>query len=54
MLKTHFADDIPSLYRNLGKGLFEDVAVASGLGVQNRYVEWGTGLADFDNDGRRI
>ena len=25
LLKTHFADDIPALYRNLGKGLFEDV-----------------------------
>jgi hypothetical protein len=51
VLKTHFADDIPALYRNLGKGLFEDVAVASGLGVENRYVEWGTGLPDLDNDG---
>jgi len=52
LLKTHFADDVPALYRNLGKGLFEDVAVASGIGVQNRYVEWGAGLPDFDNDGR--
>jgi hypothetical protein len=51
LLKTHFADDIPSLYRNLGKGLFEDVAAAAGLGVENRYVEWGAGLADLDNDG---
>jgi enediyne biosynthesis protein E4 len=51
LVKTHFADDIPSLYRNLGKGLFEDVATAAGLNVQNRYVEWGAGLADFDNDG---
>jgi hypothetical protein len=51
VLKTHFADDIPSLYRNLGKGLFEDVAVSSGLAVENRYVEWGAGLPDLDNDG---
>jgi hypothetical protein len=51
VLKTHFADDIPSLYRNLGKGLFEDVAVAAGLGVENRFVEWGAGLPDLDNDG---
>jgi hypothetical protein len=51
LLKTHFADDIPSLYKNLGKGLFEDVAVSSGLAVENRYVEWGAGLADLDNDG---
>jgi enediyne biosynthesis protein E4 len=51
VLKTHFADDIPALYRNLGNGLFEDVATAWGLGVENRYVQWGAGLADFDNDG---
>jgi hypothetical protein len=52
VLKTHFADDVPALYRNLGKGQFEDVAVASGLNAQNRYVEWGAGFPDLDNDGR--
>jgi enediyne biosynthesis protein E4 len=51
LVKTHFADDIPALYRNLGKGLFEDTATSAGLNVQNRHVEWGAGLADFDNDG---
>jgi hypothetical protein len=51
LLKTHFADDIPALYRNLGRGQFEDVATASGLGVMNRYVEWGAGMPDLDNDG---
>jgi enediyne biosynthesis protein E4 len=51
LLKTHFADDIPALYRNLGRGQFEDVAVAAGLGVMNRYVEWGAGMPDLDNDG---
>jgi hypothetical protein len=52
LLKTHFADDIPALYRNLGKGLFEDIAITAGLGVQNRHVEWGAGFPDLDNDGR--
>ena len=52
LLKTHFADDVPALYRNLGKGVFEDVARASGVAVQNRYVEWGAGMPDLDNDGR--
>ena len=52
LLKTHFADDIPALYQALGRGLFEDVATAAGLGVQNRHVEWGAGLPDLDNDGR--
>ena len=51
LLKTHFADDIPALYRNLGRGLFEDVATLAGLGAQNRHVEWGAGLPDLDNDG---
>ena len=51
LFKTHFADDIPALYRNLGKGLFEDVATAAGLAVQNRHVEWGAGMPDLDNDG---
>ena len=48
LFKTHFADDIPALYRARGKGLFDDVAVPAGLGVLNRYVEWGAGIADFD------
>jgi hypothetical protein len=51
LLKTHFADDIPALYRAVGRGQFEDVAMASGLGVQNRFVEWGAGMPDLDNDG---
>ncbi len=51
LFKTHFADDIPALYRGLGRGLFEDVAAAVGLGVQNRHVEWGAGTPDLDNDG---
>jgi enediyne biosynthesis protein E4 len=51
ILKTHFADDIPALYRNLGKGLFEDIAGESGLAVQNRFVQWGAGMPDVDNDG---
>jgi enediyne biosynthesis protein E4 len=51
LLKTHFADDVPALYRNLGRGLFEDIATLAGLGVQNRHVQWGTGMPDLDNDG---
>jgi enediyne biosynthesis protein E4 len=51
LLKTHFADDIPALYRALSKGRFEDVATVAGLAVQNRHVEWGAGFPDLDNDG---
>ena len=51
LVKTHFADDVPALYRANGNGQFEDVATAAGLAVENRFVEWGVALADFDNDG---
>jgi hypothetical protein len=50
ILKTHFADDAPGLYRDNGKGEFTDTALAAGLGVETRMVGWGAGIEDFDND----
>jgi hypothetical protein len=35
----------------VGKGGFEDVTMRAGLGVETRYVGWGAGIQDFDNDG---
>ncbi len=51
ILKTNFADDTNVLYRNDGKGNFDDVTIYSGLGVETRYVGWGAGIVDVDNDG---
>jgi hypothetical protein len=51
IFKTNFADDTNVLYRNDGKGNFDDVTIRSGLGVETRYVGWGTGIIDLDNDG---
>ena len=51
IFKTHFADDTHILYRNDGKGNFEDVTVRSGIGVDTRYIGWGAGIVDLDNDG---
>ncbi len=51
ILKTHFSDDTPALYLNNGKGDFSDVTIRAGLGVETRYVCWGAGAADLDNDG---
>ena len=51
ILKTHFSDDTNVLYRNDGKGYFEDATIRSGLGVETRYVGWGAGIVDLDNDG---
>jgi hypothetical protein len=51
IFKTHFADDTPILYRNNGSSRFEDITAKAGLGAFTRYVGWGAGFADFDNDG---
>lgn len=51
ILKTHFADDTHVLYRNDGDGQFSDVTIPSGIAVETRYVGWGAGMHDFDNDG---
>jgi hypothetical protein len=50
IFKTHFSDDLPALYKNSGRGFFEDASRAAGFDI-TRYVEWGTGFVDFDNDG---
>ena len=51
IFKTHFADDTSVLYRNDGKGNFDDVTMRSGLGVETRFIGWGAGIVDLDNDG---
>lgn len=50
IFKTHFADDLPVLYRNSGKDFFDDASRLAGFD-HTRYVQWGTGFADFDNNG---
>jgi hypothetical protein len=49
---TNFADDTNTLYQNLGAWTFSDVTARSGAASASRpHVGWGTGFADFDNDG---
>jgi len=50
IVKTQFSDNYPALYRNLGRGFFREVSTAAGLNTVTKYVQWGTGLVDFDND----
>jgi enediyne biosynthesis protein E4 len=50
IFKTHFSEDTQVLYSNQGKGDFEDVTVRAGLN-ETRFVTWGTGMVDLDNDG---
>jgi enediyne biosynthesis protein E4 len=51
IFKTHFADDTNVLYRNDGKGNFDDFTIRAGIAVETRYVGWGAGMVDLDNDG---
>jgi hypothetical protein len=51
IVKTNFAGDTHSLYRNQGNWNFEDETFASGLGVNTKYLGWGCGFFDMDNDG---
>jgi hypothetical protein len=51
LVKTHFVNQPMGLYRNNGKGEFDDVAARAGLAGERRFTSWGTGLVDLDNDG---
>jgi hypothetical protein len=51
IFKTHFSDDTNVLYHNNGKGFFTDVTIKAQLGVETRFVGWGTAIEDFDNNG---
>jgi len=51
ILKGHFADDTSILYHNDGDAFFEDMTIRSGLAVETRFVRWGDGIVDLDNDG---
>jgi enediyne biosynthesis protein E4 len=51
IFKTNFAGDTSSLYRNVGKAVFDDVTFPAGVGVNTRWLGWGCGFVDVDNDG---
>jgi len=51
LVKTHFQNQATGVYRNDGKGNFEDVTEETGLNRETRFISFGAGLVDFDNDG---
>ena len=51
IFRTNFSDERETLYRNRGKGEFDDATRAAGISQNTRFVGWGCGFADFDNDG---
>jgi hypothetical protein len=51
IFKTNFAGDTATLYANSGGGFCDDRTFASGVGINTRWLGWGTGFIDLDNDG---
>jgi hypothetical protein len=51
ILKTNFSSQVPNLYRNTGKAIFENMTEGAGIGRHDNYVGWGCGFFDPDNDG---
>ena len=51
IFKTNFAGDTSTLYANLGDGYCEDRTFAAGVGINTRWLGWGAGFLDLDNDG---
>ncbi|HEX9186369.1 MAG TPA: CRTAC1 family protein, partial [Vicinamibacteria bacterium] len=51
IFKTNFAGDTSTLYSNTGSGFCDDRTFASGVGTNTRWLGWGTGFLDLDNDG---
>lgn len=51
ILKTHFQLQASGLYRYIGGGEFEDQAYKAKIAGERRFVSWGDGIVDLDNDG---
>jgi hypothetical protein len=51
IFKTNFAGDTSTLYINTGDGHCEDRTFAGGIGLNTRWLGWGVGFLDLENDG---
>ena len=51
IFKTNFSDDTATLYRHENRDSYEDATFAAGLGLETKYLGWGTMFFDMDNDG---
>ena len=51
LIRTHFHNQATGLYGNNGKAEFEDVTAHAGFAGERRFISWGAGVVDFDNDG---
>lgn len=52
IFRTNFSDEMETLYRSRGANQFDDATREAGLSHNTRFVGWGCGFLDIDNDGR--
>jgi hypothetical protein len=51
IFKTNFAGDTSTLYSNSGQGYCDDMTFDGGIGTNTRWLGWGCGFVDLDNNG---
>ena len=51
IFRSNFSDERETLYRNNRNGDFEDATQVAGMNRNTRFVGWGCGFLDIDNDG---
>ena len=51
LFRTNFSDERETLYHNRGQGQFDDATQSAGLAHNTRFVGWGCGFFDLNNDG---
>ena len=51
IFKTNFSEDTSTLYHNTANAVFDDVTFSVGIGTNTRWLGWGCGFVDIDNDG---
>ncbi len=51
IFRSNFSDERETLYHNRKDGEFDDATLTSGMALNTRFVGWGCGFLDFDNDG---
>ncbi len=51
IVRTNFSDQVTTLYQNNGDGTFYDASLQAGLGINTKYLGFGAGFLDCDNNG---
>ncbi len=51
IFKTNFSGDTSTLYHNTGNMTFDDATFPAGIGMTTRWLGWGCGFVDVDNNG---